>query len=71
MANRRRRLSPEAWLAEQEAEWNREIAAKMAEGLSFDEAWLAAGGEIIPTTDASPEAIAEITQAYAKVRPNG
>jgi hypothetical protein len=26
----------------------REVNAKMAEGLSFDDAWIAAGGSIIP-----------------------
>jgi hypothetical protein len=30
-----------------ESEWNKEIAAFMAKGMSFDEAWVAAGGTII------------------------
>ena len=31
----------------QEAEWNAKIAAKMATGMSFDEAFVACGGTII------------------------
>jgi hypothetical protein len=42
---RERRL--DAWVKRAEAEWNAEIAALMATGLSFDEAYVAAGGLII------------------------
>jgi len=38
-------------LERQEAEWNAEIKAKMAEGMSFDEAWVASGGSIISDED--------------------
>ena len=31
-----------------EAEWNAEIRAKMDASMTFDEAWIAAGGQIIP-----------------------
>jgi hypothetical protein len=39
-----------------EREWNAEIAKLLETGLSFDEAWIAAGGEIIPLVFNEPEA---------------
>lgn len=35
-------------LAEEERKWHAEIKALMDTGLSFDDAWIAAGGMIIP-----------------------
>ena len=43
---RERRL--DAAIRRFEAEWNAEISALMAKGLTFDEAYVAAGGIIIP-----------------------
>jgi len=40
-------------LHEQERKWHAEIDALMKTGLSFDEAWVAAGGMILDT-DLSP-----------------
>jgi len=42
-------------LERQEAEWNAEIKAKMDEGMTFDEAWVAAGGRIISIDDLHKE----------------
>lgn len=36
-------------LEKQEREWNAEIRAFMNKGMTFDEAWVAAGGMIIDT----------------------
>lgn len=38
-------------LLEQEKKWHAEIGALMKTGLSFDEAWVAAGGLIIPLSE--------------------
>ena len=38
----------DAWAQRAEKEMNAEVAAFMANGLSFDEAWIAAGGLILP-----------------------
>ena len=43
---RERRL--DAWARRAEKEMNAEVTAFMAKGLSFDEAWIAAGGMILP-----------------------
>ena len=56
----------DAFLERQEAEWNAEIGRLMATGLSFDEAHIAAGGEIFADAD-NPAAIAEVRAAYEKV----
>jgi hypothetical protein len=37
----------DAALEREETSWNAEIKAKMDEGMTFDEAWVAAGGSII------------------------
>jgi hypothetical protein len=39
-------------LREEERKWHAEIKALMDTGLSFDEAWVAAGGMIIPDGEA-------------------
>jgi hypothetical protein len=57
----------DADLERQEAEWHAEVKAKMDAGLSFDEAWIAAGGDIMATSESSPESVAEVRKAYANV----
>lgn len=44
--SRERRL--DAWIKRAESEWNAEIRVLMDKGMSFDEAYVAAGGMIIP-----------------------
>ena len=39
-----------------EAEWDKEVKAFMDQGMSFEDAWVAAGGMILPTTLSPPEA---------------
>lgn len=56
----------DASLAVQEAQWHAEIKEKMDAGLTFDEAWIAAGGDIIPTSEATSESVAETRAAYTK-----
>ena len=41
---------------QQEREWKAEIKKLMETGLSFDEAWIAGGGQIIPINSCEPEA---------------
>lgn len=38
----------DAWLKREEDKFHDEVRAFMAKGMSFDEAWVAAGGMIIP-----------------------
>ncbi len=51
----------------QEAEFHREVKAKMDAGMSFNEAWIASGGDILATTESSAEAVEEIRKAYDKI----
>lgn len=51
-----------------EAKWNAEIQAFMDAGLEFNEAWLAAGGEIIPTTASNVDDAREVDALYETVR---
>jgi hypothetical protein len=51
-----------------EAEMYANVKAKMNAGMTFDEAWLACGGDIIPTIWTSLGDIIELRDAYAKVR---
>lgn len=50
---RERRLM--ANVRKEEAKWHAEVKAYMDRGMSFDDAWVAAGGSIIPTTLSPPE----------------
>jgi hypothetical protein len=45
---KRRERKIYAELKHLESEWNKEVAAFMAKGMNFDEAWVAAGGTIVP-----------------------
>ena len=48
--DRERRIDKK--LREEERKWHAKIKALMDTGLSFDEAWVAAGGMIIPDSEA-------------------
>ena len=50
-----------------ETEYHAEIKALMDIGLSFNEANIASGGDIIPSPWSKPEDIEEIRKAYEKV----
>lgn len=47
-AIRKRELRLDKWARAAEAEMNAEVGTFMAQGMTFDEAWIAAGGLIIP-----------------------
>jgi hypothetical protein len=46
----------DAWLTKEEAKWHAEINTLMEKGMSFDEAWVAAGGLIIDDLENAGEA---------------
>jgi|GEM_PF-3831154 len=54
-------------LEREEADWHAEIKAKMDAGLTFDEAWTAAGGSIVPIEDIGRErAFAALARLLAR-----
>lgn len=48
-----------------QAKFHADIKSKMDAGMSFDEAWIAAGGDIVPTTLSDDQSVKEMASAYA------